>query len=199
MAKQKSKGRLLLCGLIVVLSLFGLTQVIAQGHGLYLKLELAGLAALVILSLVGFCGYNKPCGERALFFMFWLYIINLLLIWYFLGSLYFILLLLALAGFLMSMPKKKCCSYSKAPGSAEKKEEGKKEEAPAAEAKTAETKSVKPAVKHTPGKYVASKRSNVYHAPKCDWAKKIKKDRQVWFNNKEEAWEKGYKKHDCVQ
>jgi hypothetical protein len=33
----------------------------------------------------------------------------------------------------------------------------------------------------------------------CDWAKKIRKARQVWFNTKEEAREKGFKAHDCVQ
>jgi len=53
--------------------------------------------------------------------------------------------------------------------------------------------------KHSPGKYVASKQSNVYHEPKCDWAKKIAKNRQLWFNTKENAWEKGYKGHSCVQ
>ena len=53
--------------------------------------------------------------------------------------------------------------------------------------------------KFTPGKYVASKRSNVYHEPKCEWAKKIQKDRRVWFVSREEALGKGYKKHGCVQ
>ncbi len=198
MVKQKSKGKLLLYGLIVVLSLFGLTQVIAQSHGLYLKLELAGLIFLLTLSIIGFWGYGKAWGERALFFMFWFYLINLMLLWYFKDALYLVLLLLALIGLLMGMPKKKCCCCpcpkTKGPGSLE--QSPKKKEEPAAEAKVTESK---PAVKHTPGKYVASKRSNVYHAPKCDWAKKIKKERQVWFNSKEEAWEKGYKKHDCVQ
>lgn len=49
-----------------------------------------------------------------------------------------------------------------------------------------------------PGKYVASQRSNIYHEPKCDWAKKIRSSRRVWFASKEDAWEKGYKSHDCV-
>ena len=53
--------------------------------------------------------------------------------------------------------------------------------------------------KFIPGKYEASKRSNVYHEPKCDWAKKIQKVRQVWFASREEALNKGYKKHDCVK
>lgn len=56
-----------------------------------------------------------------------------------------------------------------------------------------------PIVKHFPGKFVASKNSNVYHAPKCEWAKKIAKTRRLWFASQEEAWEKGYKGHTCIQ
>ena len=53
--------------------------------------------------------------------------------------------------------------------------------------------------RHSPGKYVASARSNIYHAPKCEWAKKINSIRRVWFKSKEAAWEKGYKAHNCVE
>ena len=49
-----------------------------------------------------------------------------------------------------------------------------------------------------PGKYVASKTGAKFHAPKCDWAKKIKKKNQVWFNSAEEAKKAGYKTDDCV-
>jgi len=50
-----------------------------------------------------------------------------------------------------------------------------------------------------PGKYLASKTGSVYHAPKCDWAKKIKENSRVWLNSDEEAKEKGYKKHSCLE
>lgn len=52
--------------------------------------------------------------------------------------------------------------------------------------------------KHEPGKYVASKFGKTYHAPKCVWAKKIKKKSRVWFNSKEEAKTNGYKAHSCL-
>ncbi len=52
---------------------------------------------------------------------------------------------------------------------------------------------------HSPGKYLASKYGNTYHEPRCEWAKKINKSHQVWFAAKENAWEKGYKAHDCVK
>jgi len=50
-----------------------------------------------------------------------------------------------------------------------------------------------------PGKFIASKTASKYHAPKCDWAKRIKKKNTVWFNSKQEARKKGYKKHSCVK
>jgi len=50
-----------------------------------------------------------------------------------------------------------------------------------------------------PGKYIASKTGAKFHAPKCDWAKKIKKANAVWFDSKEEAKKEGYKKDDCVE
>jgi len=64
--------------------------------------------------------------------------------------------------------------------------------------KKSSSSSVSRKTSFTPGKLVASKRSNVYHLPKCEWAKKISKERRVWFKSKEEAWEKGYKAHSCV-
>ena len=50
-----------------------------------------------------------------------------------------------------------------------------------------------------PGKYVASKTGTTYHAPKCDWAKRIKKKNMVWFADDKAAKKKGYKKHDCLK
>jgi len=51
----------------------------------------------------------------------------------------------------------------------------------------------------TPGKYLASKMGSTYHAPKCDWAKRVKKKNIVWFGSKEEAKKAKYKAHDCVK
>jgi len=49
-----------------------------------------------------------------------------------------------------------------------------------------------------PGKYVASKTGSTYHIPKCDWAKKIKKKNQVWFDDEKEA-KKKFKAHSCLK
>ncbi len=49
-----------------------------------------------------------------------------------------------------------------------------------------------------PGKYVASKKRTVYHLPKCDWVRRIKRENRVWFQSTQEAKRKGYQPHeDC--
>ncbi len=50
-----------------------------------------------------------------------------------------------------------------------------------------------------PGKYIASKTGSKFHAPKCDWAKKIKKSNTVWFESEEDAKKAGYKADSCVK
>lgn len=50
----------------------------------------------------------------------------------------------------------------------------------------------------TPGKFVASKKANKFHAAKCDWAKRIGKSNQIWFNSREEAESKGFEADTCI-
>jgi len=50
---------------------------------------------------------------------------------------------------------------------------------------------------YMPGKYIASKTGTTYHIPKCDWAKKIRKQNRVWFADEEEA-KKRFKAHSCI-
>ena len=52
---------------------------------------------------------------------------------------------------------------------------------------------------HSPGKFIASKDGSVYHAPKCDWAKRIKGRNRVWLKDKTEARQSGYKQHSCLK
>ena len=60
-----------------------------------------------------------------------------------------------------------------------------------------EKKSVEKTFK--PGKYIASRTGAKFHSPKCDWAKKVKKENAVWFDNKEDALKAGYKADECVR
>jgi len=51
---------------------------------------------------------------------------------------------------------------------------------------------------HEPGKYVASATGSSYHAPNCDWAKKIKEKNRVWFDDEKDA-KKRFKPHSCLK
>ncbi len=199
MANDKSVGKLFFYALLLVVLLFGLIRVLINAGGNFFRLELLGFLVLLAMSVAGCIGYAKAWGERVLFGVFVVYLINLVLMWYVTRELSIILLVLGVVGFISSIPRTAASSKPPAPKSAEphsvvfdaqeKKAEVKEEQKNEAQKATA---------KFTPGKYLASKSGNVYHEPKCDWAKKIRKARQLWFNTKEEAWEKGFKAHGCV-
>ena len=158
---------------------------------------------LLGLCLAGFA-VNPRKGQHLFFMVYLLYLCNLLLIWYFYGTLYLVLLLTGLFGFMASIPQKpvkKSVNLGETGETCEVLEsakDGPKNEL-VKESIPKPSEEGKPKVKFTPGKYVASKRSNVYHEPKCEWAMKIHKDRRVWFASRQEALNKGYKKHDCVK
>ena len=198
----KDAGKLFFQSLLLLILLFGLVRLVTVKSGTLMVLELLLLGLLLVLSAVGLATYKHP-RSRVLFLVFLLYTGNLLLLWYFYQSLYLVLLLVSVVALLVSMP---CCRKKSA---GESKKEGEstppKPATSAPPQKVGEAKEVerreaaKVTAKFTPGKYVASRRSNVYHEPKCDWAKKIQKDRRLWFASREEALNKGYKKHDCVR
>ena len=166
-----------------------------------------GFSFLLLLSLIGFIGYSEVWGERVFFFVFLFYFVNLILIWKVQGALYLVLLLLTLIGFLMSIPKKKShpddenfkmLEVNQQPHSEVFDPVVKEEKS---EKNIVEVKKEPTLVKakHSPGKYVASSYSTVYHEPKCEWAKRISVKRRIWFKDKREATNKKYKKHSCVK
>ena len=194
--KQKNQGWFWVHGLLLLVLLIGLVRIAIASRGLLFTLELLGFLVLLTLSVASIAWYGSSWSRWSLFALFTFYVINLLLLWLVQGKLYLILVILALAGLFVSLPHQK---------KAEKKAAEPKAEEPHSmvfdTAKSAEPKpdAKKATVTFSPGKYVASKNSNVYHTPTCDWAKKIAKSRQVWFPEKKEAWAKGYKKHSCLQ
>ncbi len=211
MAGEKKGIRLAGYGILTAILFFGLLRIFIYTTGKFFWLEMTGLIVLLVLAFIGFIGFPRRWGENLLFIVFFFYLVNLLLIWYFYGSIYLVLLILAMLGFLLGIPRKEIYPpETKEPHSMVfdkpvKKPEV-KEAIPAAglkEMRPKEAKEIKgtgaAAARFIPGKYVASQSSNVYHEPKCEWAQKIRKSRQVWFREKKEAWEKGYKGHSCVR
>ncbi len=66
------------------------------------------------------------------------------------------------------------------------------------ETKAKKTEKKKIAIKQVK-RYVASRKGVNYHDPKCRWARKILPKRKVWFKNREEAEEEGFKPCKCVK
>lgn len=181
--------------LLSMLLLFGLIRILLSTGGNLFNLELLAFIFFLALTVGGLVGY-KTWGEEVLFWVFLLYLMNLLGLWFFLGSISVVFLILALIGLILAFPSKgKIRKVSEEELHSEVFDSTK----PVPEAKAGEKKEeVAKEVKFTPGKYVASKSSNVYHEPKCDWAKKIQAGRRLWFESKEEAKKKGYRQHSCV-
>ena len=202
MTKYNQKGIAILLGVLSVILLLGLVRIFIAGSGKFFALELIGFFVLLALTVVGLVGYTSLWGKNVLFLMFLLYIINLALLWLYLRNMYFVLLLLAVVGFLLSIPS----------GASHPKENRKRPEKESSSpvtgephsmvfepaAKGGEKKGKKATASFTPGKYIASSRSNVYHAPKCEWVNNIALDHRVWFAGKEEAWQKGFRGHSCI-
>ncbi len=183
---EKNSFKLFIYGVLILVLFLAFVQLFVNGSGLFFTLELIGFLGLGFLALLGFVAYKDGWGENFFFFVFLAYLGNLVLLWVFNSTLYVTLGLLAVIGFLLAFPRKK----------ESKKPVQKQEEQHSMVFDPVETKATS---KHSPGKYVASSKSNIYHAPKCEWAKKIKEDRQTWFTEKEDAWESGYKAHQCVE
>ena len=202
MANEKSRGKLLFYAVLLLIIFFGFIGVFVNDAGWFLGLEVVGFFFLLFLSLIALIGYNSSWGERVLFFVFLFYMANLVLVWFFVGPLYLVLLFLGLLGFLISAPRRK---YSSSCGSKPKVKNVEQtvivEEEPHSEVfeeAPQPARSVRKQVRHSPGKYVASKRGKYFHEPKSEWAKKITKSNQLWFATKEEAYNKGYKAHSDV-
>lgn len=196
MTRSRQITLLILYALILGLLFYGLVRILDAGGKRFFLLELAGLAVLLLLSLWGFLSFGTSKGRILFFTVFLLYLGNLILVWYYSGALYLVLTLLAALGFILSLP---WAGTARIPPPKPKEELHSMVFEQPKESKEESSSKSTPATSYSPGKYVASRSSNVYHEPKCDWARKIQKSRQVWFEDKKEAVEKGFRKHGCVQ
>jgi len=194
MTQNRSLGKLFAYGLILALLLFGLIRVLMVTGGNLFNIELLVLIIFLALTVGGLVGY-KTWGEGVLFGVFVLYLMNLLGLWILLGSIGIVPLVLAVVGFILAIPARKKVK----PVVEEEPHNQVFEPAQAAPEVKVEKVMVEKKVKFTPGKLVASKFGNTYHAPKCEWANNIKKTNRVWFVSKEEAEQKKYKPHDCMK
>jgi len=157
-------------------------------------LEFLLMLFFLIISIVIITGVynNKNWAWKLAIMYFLVYMINAFYLYMFtlrISSRFSLTTLLSAIGFLMA--------------SVSIKGQPEEEEIEIEPPKKAEVKSYsekkKSKTEFKPGKFVASKTGSVYHAPKCDWAKKIKEKNRLWLKDKTEATSKGYKKHSCVK
>lgn len=165
----------------------GCIAMLGTMEGITFVLELLGLVALLVLTLVGFVTFPS-WGEKLLFFVLVAFLGNLLLIRAFLDFLSLPLLLAVLAGFGLSLLQFLPQRNGVQRGVGKRKEEVHSMVFPDEPLKST----------FSPGKYVGSKFGATYHEPKSEWAKKIKPVNQVWFQSKEEAEKKGYQAHGSL-
>jgi glucan phosphoethanolaminetransferase (alkaline phosphatase superfamily) len=181
---------------ILLITFLGLINMIFDLHRFALVVEFLILLGLFLVAIISAIGINNSSK--------WAWILlKMLFIFVFLDMIfinvvlgvktpYFLLLLVVVAvGFFISF-----FNIGKPKVGEAKKSKIKVEKVMAEKADV-----VKKTVKKTysPGKFIASKTGVKYHAPKCDWAKKVKKKNAVWFNSKEEAKKAGYKADSCVK
>ncbi|MBU0615445.1 MAG: hypothetical protein KJ601_05100 [Nanoarchaeota archaeon] len=162
-----------LMDIIILIVFLGFIELIFTTTKFNFLAELFITVILLFLAFIGLMGFfnKKRWSTVLLYFVFLILTLNILLFRYH-GRKSMGILLLSTLGLLMAL------------GHIKKKEpefvENVKEE-------------------FTPGKYLASKSGKTYHAPKCDWALKIKEANRVWLETDDEAKKKGYKKHSCLE
>ncbi len=198
------KGKLIGYALILLILLVGLIDAISYGGSVFFGLELLGILFILLLILISAFDVSG-WGKNVLFFTFLVYFFNLVLLWFYQGNFYLTLFVVCLIGLALSLPKKSepvesfSEPSSKEPPHSVVFDSVESSEETATEAKVVAKPVNKAKTQFSPGKLVASKTSNVYHLPKCDWAKRIQKGRRVWYTSREEAWEKGLRAHSCVE
>ena len=168
--------------IILLIVFLGLIKIIFKFGGAGFLLELLALVILLFIAFIALIpAYSGSRGGWGfLSGVFFLILLNSLIIYIrtgMSGKAYLGTLLFAAIGFVISVANIKREEYE-----APVKEEEKEEEV---------------YTNFEPGKYVASKTGSTYHVPKCEWANKIKKKNQVWFDDEKEA-KKKFKAHSCV-
>ena len=201
---ERNTALFLVTDIIVLIVFIGLIFLTFNLSGLFIIGELALLFALLFFSLVALVAvyYKIRFGSTLLMSIFAIVLINLLFIYFKKGSInsavFFITMLLSLIGFLIAVAsiKRDDDELEDEAPIIEENQETMVEEKPNPFVEERQ----KPIPETTkPGKFAASKTGSSYHAPKCEWAKKIKKEKLVWFDSEDAAKKDGYKAHSCLK
>ena len=174
MAKGKIGGFLVHLVILAVLFL-SMTQIVFSFHSKMLIGEFLLLLFFIFIAFIAMAGklVGGNWGNAGLTIVYGLNMVNLLFIYYLDKRLAAGTMVVAVLGFVFAM-----ISFRRCKSCNDDFDDDFEEIEPV---KSEVTTSFEP------GKYVASKTGKKFHAPRCDWAKRIKKASQVWFNDKDEA------------
>ncbi len=164
--------------------------------------ELLLVVVMAILGLMGLIFWVKPIGEYLFFYFSLCSMIYFSAVWFMQGSLYVTMLFLSVLMFFLTFPKKRASGHlDKGEPTISEQPHSMVFEPPSGVAENGESNENKePSTIKTfsPGLYVASSNGLVFHAPTCNWARKVSKNRQIWLESKDDAKGKGYKAHNCI-
>ena len=194
MGEQRDAKLFLWSGLFASIAILGFILIIFRFHRFVFIAEFTVLIFFGLVALIGLAAiYNGlNFGFGFLSFMFGLMLLNLLLIYFKtepIGLTYLTTIVSSSIGFVMSIVN---LGEEQEEEPAEEFEEPEKVEEPVYEEEP--VKKI-----FSPGKVLASKTGSYYHAPKCEWAKKIKAKNRVWLESEEEAMKQGLKAHECIK
>ncbi|MBT3298739.1 hypothetical protein HN385_07445 [archaeon] len=206
---RNSKLKLVLSAVAVLLLLLSYLNVLFNFSGKLLALESVGLIILSLFAIFGLGSSRSNCGSKCLFTLGTLNVINIILLWYIVNIFSVLIFVTTMFLLVVTFPKRSnfcsCSDYCDEPMCDIKIVEPMSQDinqgthSMVFPVNDKEKSKVKKSALKKEVNYVASNRSKIYHKPSCDWAKKINPKGKLTFENKEDAWEKGYRAHSCAK
>lgn len=185
---SKNIGKFLTIDVILFVILIGLILTIFETKGKLLLLQLMFFGLLLIFSFISLLGvyYNMRWSWIMLTIIFSVIILDELLI-YILNVPIGITGIVSFLGLIIGL----IISLSNIAPEKSKSDSGKSSDEKLVDIEKLE----KPTIR---SKYVASKTGKNYHVSSCPIAKNISKDNMLYLENKEDAINKGYIPHNCI-
>ena len=205
--------------LIFFISIIGLTNLILNIRDFFIPELLVLLLFIISAVIITYNLYNqrRTAWIMSLFF-FVAYLINITFLYFYSQNqaLFVLLMLTTIIGFILSIENIKGKAKTRPKKEIVGEEEHIKIERPSEPevpdivveevkpskhfVKTRVKKPKKKKITKKPIKrYIASRKGVNYHEPKCRWAKKILPKRKIFFKNRKEAEEEGFKPCKCVK
>ena len=220
---MSTKPRYFIIIIIFFISLIGLTSIIFNIKDFFVSELLVLLLFLISAVIITYNLYNQRRAAWIMALLFFAaYLINITFIYFYSQNqaLFVLLMLTTIIGFILSIEnirgkirprseyEKEIMKEADELVKAEKDFEEKTQDIIVEEVKPSKKYFIKTKVKKLKKKkiakkplkrYVASRKGVNYHELNCRWARKILPKRKIFFKNRKEAEEEGFKPCECVK